>query len=208
MSLEIFVNTGLSDQEYNTSGSEFTEFSVGNDALIFTAGSNVVKDGEPVPSQSDLIQAGVILSGAEQIVPLYLLQDISANELKEIHLMGNQDKRYIVAFNFLSATASEPVFELWDDSDLDTIDGVTLGAGTPSSSWWRGITTTDGLPGSNWTGSRLAGSGSGFFLELNDGNGPLSGADTLYCQLKIVIPASATVGGSAVPVFVVKYTSN
>jgi len=208
MALIIYANTGTSDQELGTSGAEFTEFSVGNDTLIFSAGSNVVKDGEPIPSQSDLIQAGVILSGAEQIVPLYLLADLSDDELKEIHNMGNQDKRYVMAFDFDAATASEPVLELWDDSDLDTIDGVTLGAGVPSSSWWRGITTTDGLPGSNWVGSRLAGSGSGYFLELNDGNGPLSGADTLYCQLKIVIPASAVNGGSAVPVFAVKYTSN
>lgn len=208
MALQIYCNTGLSDQELNTSGAEFTEFSVGNDTLIFTAGSNIVKDGEPIPSQSDLIQAGVILTGVEQIVDLYLLADLSADELKEIHNMGNQDKRYVMAFDFDAATASEPVFELWDDSGLDTIDGVTLGAGTPSSSWWRGITTTDGLPGSDWTGSRLAGSGSGFFLELNDGNGPLSGADTLYCQLKIIIPASIAVGGSAVPVLVVKHTSN
>lgn len=208
MALTIYANTGTSDQELNTSGAEFTEFSVGNDVLIFTAGSNIVKDGEPIPSQSELIQAGVILTGAEQIVALYLLQDLSADELKEIHNMGNQDKRYVMAFDFDAATASEPVLELWDDSDLDTIDGITLGDGTASSSWWRGITTTDASPGSNWTGSRLAGSGSGFFLELNDGNGPLSGADTLYCQLKIVIPSTATVGGSAVPVFAVKYTSN
>lgn len=208
MALTIHCNTGLSDQEFGTSGAEFTEFSLGNDVLIFTAGSNVVKDGEPIPSQSDLIQAGVILSGSEQIVPLYLLQDLSANELKEIHLMGNQDTRYVMAFDFDAATASEPVLELWDDSDLDTIDGVTLGAGTPSSSWWRGITTTDASAGSNWTGSRLAGSGSGFFLELNNGNGPLTVADTLYCQLKIVIPASVTVGGSANPIFAVKFTSN
>jgi len=208
MALTIYANTGLTDQEYDTSGAEFTEFSIGNDSLIFTAGSNVVKDGEPVPSQADLIQAGVILSGAEQTVALYLLQDISADELKEIHLMGNQDKRYVLAFVFDASTASEPVFELWDNSSLNSITGITLGSGTPSSSWWRGITTTDALPGSNWTGSRLAGSGSGYFLSLNDGNGALSGADVLYCQLKIVVPASATSGGSANNTFVVKYTSN
>ena len=134
MALEIFINTGSTDQEYDTSGAEFSEYSVGNDALIFTAGSNIVKDGEPIPSQSELVQAGVILTGAEQIVDLYLLQDLSADELKDIHLMGNQNKRYVMAFVFDAATASEPDLELWDDSDLDTIAGVTLGAGTPSSS--------------------------------------------------------------------------
>jgi len=208
MALTIYANTGTQDSELGTTGTEFTEISPANDDLIFTAGSNVVKDGEPIPSQSDLIQAGVILSGLEQTVALYLLADVSANELKEIFNMGNENKRYVMAFDFDGATASEPVLELWDDSDLDSIDGTTLGAGVPSSSWWRGITTTSGLPGVNWVGSRLAGSGSGYFLQLNDGNGALSGADTLYCQLKIVIPASATVGGSATPVFAVKYTSN
>jgi len=208
MALTVYVNTGTSDQELGTSGAEFTEFSEGNDTLIFSAGSNVVKDGEPIPSQSDLIQAGVILTGSEQIVPKYFLADASDNELKEIHNMGNQDKQYVMAFDFDAATASEPVLELWDDSDLDSIDDVTLGGGVPSSSWWRGVVTTSSSPGDNWTGQRLAGSGSGYFLELNDGNGALSGADTLYCQLKIVIPASATTGGSAVPVFAVKFTSN
>ena len=78
----------------------------------------------------------------------------------------------------------------------------------PSSSWWRGVVTTSSSPGNNWTGQKLAGSSSGYFLQLNDGNGALSGADTLYCNLKIIIPASATAGGSANPVFVVKWTSN
>lgn len=208
MGLSVYLNTGTQDTELGTSGVEFTEFSEGNDKLIFSAGSNVVADGEGIPSQSDLIQAGVELSGAEQIVSKYFLEDISAVELKEIDNMGNQDKRYVMAFDFDATTASEPVLELWDDSDLDSITDTTLGAGVASSSWWRGVVTTDGTPGNNWTGTRLAGSGSGYYLQLNDGNGALSGADTLYCNLKIVIPASATSGGSASPVFVVKWTSN
>jgi len=208
MALTVYLNTGSQDTELGTSGVEFTEFSEGNDKLIFSAGSDVVADGEAIPSQSELIQAGVVLSGAEQIVSKYFLEDTSANQLKEIHNMGNQDKRYVMAFDFDSATASEPVLEIWDDSDLDSITATTLGAGVPSSSWWRGIVTTSDTPGNNWVGQKLAGSSSGYFLQLNDGNGALSGADTLYCNLKIVIPASATTGGSANPVIVVKWTSN
>ena len=49
MALTVHLNVGTSDQEYNTSGADFIEYSVGNDALIFSAGSNVVKDGEPIP---------------------------------------------------------------------------------------------------------------------------------------------------------------
>lgn len=210
MSLQIFVNTGLTDQEYNTSGAEFTEFSEGNDQLIFTAGSDVVKDGEPIPSQSELIQAGVILTGAEITVDKYLLSDLSANELKEIFNMGNQNKRYVLAFVFNAATASEPTFEVWDDSNLNTVLSIILGGGSPSASMIRGVTTTDGAPGADWapTGTKMAGSSSGNFLYLNNQNGALSGADTLYANLAIIVPASQTTGFSANPVFVAKWLSN
>jgi len=36
-------------------------------------------------------------------------------------------------------------------------DNISLGEGTPSNSWFRGIVTTDALPGEDWVGSRLAG---------------------------------------------------
>jgi len=208
MALAIYANTSTQDTELGSSGAEFTEISPTNDTLIFSAGSDVVKDGEPIPTQAQLISAGVVITGAELIVPKYFLQDISESELKEIFNMGNQDKRYVLAFDFDGATASEPVLEVWDDTDMDSIDEVTLGEGSASLSWWRGITTTDGLPGSNWTGSRLAGSGSGYFLFLNNENGALAGADTLYCQLKIIIPSTASAGGSANPIIAVKWTSN
>ena len=208
MSLIVAVNTGTADLEYGVSGAEWIDVSPANDTLIFSAGSDTVKDGEPIPSQNQLIQAGVVLSGAEQIVPKYFLADVSANLLREIHLAGNQDKRYVFACVFDSATASEPVLEVWDDSNLNSVDIPELGAGTPSSSWYRGIVTTDSSAGTDWTGSRLAGSSDGNFLWLNNQNGALSGADNLYFQFMIVIPATATSGSSAVPVFVVKYLSN
>lgn len=208
MGLTIYANTGTQDSELGASGVEFTEISPTNDELIFSAGSDVVKDGEPIPTQAQLISAGVVLTGAEQVVPEYFLQDVSEVELKEIFNMGNQNKRYVLAFDFDASTASEPVLEIWDDTDMDSIDDTTLGAGTASLSWWRGITTTDALPGADWVGSRLAGSSSGNFLFLNNENGALTGADTLYCQLKIVIPATASAGGSANPIIAIKWTSN
>lgn len=208
MALLIYANTGTQDTELGSTGAEFTEISPTNDTLIFSAGSNVVKDGESIPTQAQLISAGVVITGAELVVPKYFLQDISETELKEIFNMGNQDKQYVLAFNFDGATASEPVLEIWDDTDMDSINDVTLGEGTASLSWWRGITTTNSTPGTNWVGSRLAGSGSGYFLFLNDETGALSGADTLYCQLKIIVPATASAGGSANPIIAVKWTSN
>lgn len=206
--LVIAVNHDTQDLEYGTSGVEWVDMSIANDVIYFTAGNDVVKDGEPIPSSFELTQAGVILTGAEIIVDEYLLADADANELKEIFNMGNQNKRYVMAFSFDGATASEPVLEIWDDSDLDSIDLTPLGGGVASSSWYRGITTTDGSPGADWTGTRLAGSSSGHFLWLNNQNGALSGADVLYCNLKLIVPASASGGGTVNPVIVVKYTTN
>jgi hypothetical protein len=90
---------------------------------------------------------------------------------------------------------------------MDTIDLTCLGAGTASSSWFHGITTTDALPGALWTGSRLAGSSDGHFLWLNNEAGALTEAKTLYCNLYMEIPSTQTNGGHEEPIMVVKYAS-
>jgi len=218
MSLSIYINNDTQDQPLNTSGVNWIQLSPANDYLIFSSGSDTVKDGEAIPSSDDLTQAGVVITTSKVIVPLYLLADVGSNELKEIHLAGDEENnglnRYVFAFDFDVATASEPVLEVWDDEDMDSTDNYSLGEGTPSSSWIYGITTTDGAPAAGWTGdtpsvgSRLAGSSAGHFLYLNNENGALSGAKTLYAQLKIVVPANFANAGSNQPVFVVKYTSN
>lgn len=207
-SLTIAVNTSASNSVFDGSGAVWSLIAPASDYLVFSAGSDTVDDGETIPTQSQLNQAGVILTGVQQIVDRYFLADVSANELKEIFLMGNTTNRYVMAFDFNGSTASEPVLELWDDSNLNTTDSTTLGAGTASNSWWRGITTTNSAPSTDWTGSTLAGSSDGHYLLLNDNAGALTGADTLYCNLKIVIPASATTGINTTPKFVVKYASN
>jgi len=206
MTFKFLVNNDTVDSPYGTSGIDWTEVSAGNDKLIFTAGSTVVADGQGIPSETDLNQAGIILTGSQIIVSKYLLEDISDSLLKEIHNMGNQNKRYVLAFDFDDETASEPVLEVWDDLNLNTIISQALGSGVPSSSWYVGVVTTDGMPGTNWIGTTLSGSSNGHFLWLNNENGALTGAKTLYANLKIVIPASAT-SGAFTPVMVVKYAS-
>lgn len=209
--LTIAINTDTTDSEYGTSGIDWTVLDLTNDALIFTAGSDIVKDGEALPSQDDLNRAGIDISGGVDItVSQYLVSDFDANELKEAHLMGNQDNRYVMAFVFDGPTTSEPVLEVWDNLSLNTVDSVSLGAGTPANSWFKGVVTTSSSPGTNWTGTPLAGSSVGNFLFLNDGNGnsPLSVADTLYCNIKVVIPSTATSSGAETPVFACKYTTN
>jgi len=205
MGLIIYANTGTSDLELNASGSEWTMIDPDNDRIIFSAGSDSIDDGEASPSDIQLNQAGVLLTGLEQTISKYFLDDDSASILKQIHNMGAGNYRYVWAFDFDQATNSEPVLEIWDDDNFSTIDNICLGEGTPSSSWFRGIVTTDALPGIAWTGSRIAGSSDGHFLWLNDENGPLAVAGTLYCQMKVVIPASVVEAGAEAPVLVVKY---
>ena len=154
--LNIYVNTGTQDSALGTSGAEFTEIDVDNDTIIISGGSDTVKDGEPIPSDTQLNQAGLLLvtPRVEQTYDKYFLEDFDANLLKQIHNMGAGNYRYVMAFDFDDETVSEPVLELWDDSDLDSIDSIPLGAGVASSSWVRGKTTTDALPGASWVGSR------------------------------------------------------
>ncbi len=210
MALQVYVNVDTQDETLGTSGVDWVEFSEGNDQLIFTAGNTEVEDGADTPTQSELISAGSILTGSQIILDNYLLEDATANLLKSIDNMGNVDKQYVIAFDFDDVTASEPVFEVYDDTNLNSADGTMLGAGTPSSSFIRGITTTSSSPGDDWiTGAtRMAGSSDGNFLYLNDQNGFLTEATTLYCNLCIVIPASITSGFSANPVFVCKWLEN
>ena len=215
--LVIHANTSNQDFPLGTSGIEFTEIDLVNDTLIISGGSTQVADGQPLPSQNDLLQAGIVITtpSTEIIYDKYLLADFTSNELKELFLMGDLDSQYVLAFDFDGATASEPVLEIWDDINLSTADSIILGgtgvsdSGIATSSFIRGITTTSsssGAPG--WVGKRLAGSSDGHFLFLNDGLGPLTTATTLYCNLKVIHPASQTVGYSNTPVMAIKYTSN
>jgi len=206
--LKIYVNNDTQDLPLGTSGVVFTEVSPGNDSLIFSAGSDTVFDGAGIPSSFQLSCAGVFLIGVATFIAHYFLLDITAKKLKEVHLMGQQDKRYVVALDFDGATTSEPVLEVWDNSNMLTVLATPLGAGTPSNSWLHGITTTDAPgPGPDWTGSTLAGSSAGHFLWLNNGHGALDGADTLYCNLYMQVSASQVRGGVESPILVCKYTT-
>lgn len=207
-SLQIAVNISSNNTPYTASGAAWIDIDTAADYFIFSAGSDTISDGQTLPTQSQLNQAGVVLNGSQQVVSKYFLADASENRLWDIDLMGNTTSRYVLAFIFSGATATEPVLELWDDSDLNTVNNESLGSGTPSNSWWKGIVTTTSTPSSNWTGVSLAGSSNSHYLSLNDGNGALAGADELYCNIKIVIPASASTGLNELPVFAVKYASN
>jgi hypothetical protein len=205
--MDIYVNTNTVDSPLGVG--EFVLMDTDVDKLILlTNGSVSVADGQPIPSTTQLNQAGLVLTGVEQTCSHYFLVDDSANLLKQIDNMGAGNKRYVIAFDFTeSETASEPVLEVWDNISLNTVNSVCLGLGTPSSSWIAGVCTTDASPGVGWSGSRLAGDTSGHFLNLNSGNGALVAPKTLYAQLKVVVPATEVNGGNEQPVMIVKYTT-
>lgn len=208
ISLKIYANCDTQDLPVGTTGVDWVEVNKSTDTFIFSNGSDVVKDGEPIPGSSYLNAAGIILSGVEQVVPHYFLADFSDNLLKEIHNAGNQNKRYVFCFSFDGATASEPVLEMWDNTSLNTTNIYSLGAGTSSNSWFRGIVTTTVAPRNNWLGYKLAGSVDTHFLWLNNQLGALTAAKNLYCNFKVVVPASFPNAAAEAPIMVVKYTGN
>jgi len=205
--LTVHVNCDTDDQPLGTSGIDWQEMSIANDKLLFSAGSIIVADGETIPSDSAKNQAGTLISATEDVeVNRCFLEDVSSGILREIHNFA-ENKRYVFAFSFDGETTSEPILELWDDEDLDSIELYSLGNGVADDSWWKGIVTTDGLPGDDWAGYPLAGSENNHFLWLNNENGALLSAKVLYCNLKIIIPAGTTQSGLEQPIISIKYTS-
>ena len=205
--LKIYTNCDTQDQPIGTGGVDWVEINLIYDQLIFSQGSDIVKDGEPIPTAQQLTEAAPIITTSDVEVLKFFLADENENELKEIHNAGNQNKRYVFGFEFDGATASEPVLEVWDDSTVDSILDYCLGSGVAINSFIRGIETTSALPGSG-TWNRLAGSADGHFLWLNAQAGALTVAKKLYCQLRITIPASFANAAVENPVFCVRYTTN
>ena len=204
--MDIYLNCDTVDSPLGTSGIDWILMdSDVDELLLLTNGSLSVADGQPLPSTAQKNNAGLVVTGLEQTCTKYFLGDVSGNILKLIHNMGAGNKRYVIAFDFDAETVSEPVLEVWDDINMDSVDSPVLGGGTPTSSWLLGITTTDALPGVPWIGKRLAGDTSNNYLLLNNGNGALTGAKTLYAQLKTVMPSSEISSGYSNPILVVKY---
>ena len=188
------VNYVDSDIAYGTTPANYIDVDLTNDYLIWTKGDTVVKDlmtAEPTAAQLN--------AAAELIDPLLavtvskcLLMDYSHNisGAYYTHLVKgmSENKRYVYAFRFDAATATEPQLEAWDTSAHSTAVLNALGAGTALDSMVKGVCTTVSLPGANWVGAPLAGASN--VLLLNAGSGAIAVATVLYANLKIVIPAA------------------
>ena len=208
MALKIHTNCDTQDLARGTSGVDWVEMNLTNDKLIFSAGSATVVDGAAIPTPQELNSAALLITTVDVECPHFFLADASEAIIDEIHNAGTGNKRYVFCAEFDAATASEPVLEIWDDTDLDSITDYCLGSGVANDSFFRGICTTAALPGVGWTGSRLAGSSTNHFLWLNAGLGALSAAKDLYWQMRITVPASFANAASEAPVITIKWTTN
>ena len=173
---------------------DYLQLDLRNDYLIWTAGSSVVGDGMThQPTQTELTNASPIIDPLNPVtVPLCLLMDYSHyNGIYTRQVMGmGGNYAYVFAFKFDNVTVTEPQLEAWDDATLTTTNNNVLGAGTPANSMVKAICTTGGLPGANWVGTAIAGNGATRVVPLNSGLGALNYGETLYANIKIVIPAN------------------
>jgi hypothetical protein len=205
MAFKVYINVGTEDLAFGETGAEYVEMNLTADRLIFSAGSDVVKDTFPIPTPQQLNSAGILIGTADVEVPHLFLADAGEfGSLKEIHLAGNNENRFVFCVAFDAGTNSEPILELWDNLDLNSIDLYSLGSGVANKSFFRGKRTTDGLPGTPT--DRLAGSSETHFLWLKNGKGlGLTGAEDLYFNLRITVPPTATAAGE-IPIIAIKYT--
>jgi hypothetical protein len=202
------VNKSNTDSSYVALPSEYVDVAT-DDLLIASAGSDEVADGEAIPDVTQLNRAATLLDTINVVeVDKYFLGDSSVGILREIFMAGRQNKRYVFCCSFDGATASEPILEVWDNEDMDSANLICLGNGVPALSWYKAICTTDGLPGSEWLGTHMAGSGEFNSIQLNAGNGALVTAKDLYFNFCILIPAGIITPAGENPILVITYTTN
>ena len=213
--LTVLCNYVDSSVSYETTPADYIAMDLTNDYLIWTEGDATVKDlmtAEPTPTELNAA-ATKIDPDATKTVDKCLLLDYSHNigGAYYTHLVKgmSENKRYVFAFSFDGATASEPQIEVWDDSNHNTTAKHVLGNGTPANSFVKAVCTTASLPGASWAGYALAGAN---ILQLNNGSGALSAlgsgetSQELYANIKIVIPAAYSTPAVETFVLTVRYT--
>jgi len=206
------------DVNYETTPADYIALDLTNDYLIWTEGDATVKDLMTAePSSGELnAAASQIDPSADKTVDKCLVMDYShdwggAYYTHKVIGMG-ENKRYVFAFSFDGATASEPQLEAWDDSGHDSTDNHCLGNGTPADSMVKAVCTTASLPGASWAGTAIAGSGAGRYIQLNNGNGALGAlgsgetSQELYANIKIVIPTAYATPAIETFVLTTRYT--
>jgi hypothetical protein len=202
-SLIVSVNIASGDLPISTPAS-YIAMDLGNDYLIWTKGSDYIKDNGGQVTTALLNAAAEIINPSSPVtVSKCLLYDYShANTYYQRLVVGmGLDNLHVFAFTFDGPTATEPQLEAWDTSAHTTILNHCLGHGTALSSMLNGrCTKTIG------TGAWLPIAGASNVILLNEGAGALLGAGTLYANLKIVILAAYSTPAAETFVSCVRYT--
>jgi len=208
MATNLLVKANTTTNDTTDSGN-FVTVDLTNDKFIWSDGSTAVADGQNTPTEAELNEAAPLVPASTPYeVPYLFLLDFSATgmELKLMDLAGSGNHRYVIRFEFDAGTATEPTLEAWDDNGHDSNDLECLGAGTGADSYIRVVRTTDGAPGSGWSGTPISGASNKSLM--NGGAGALgSGSHTIYYNIKVVIPVGATPAAET-PVLTVRYTWN
>jgi len=189
--LQIYANLVDADVSYETTPADYILLDLSNDYLIWSEDLEDLMTHEP--TSDELNEHAIILTDEERIVPELLVMDKSHDWGGEYytHLVKGmgENAQYVLCFSFDGATATEPQLEAWDDADHDSFAKDVLGLSVEGDSWVRAVCTTTAPAGTAWEGTAIAGSGATRVVKLNDGAGALSGAGSLYSNIKIVCPA-------------------
>lgn len=210
--LKLYVNSTNTEQDILTLGTGddlWIEIDLALDKLIWSEGSAAVIDDADEPTSDELNEAAMLIeAGSDNPANYCFLYDASQLKLKLIdNAAGNGlDKQYAFGFEFDGATASEPTLEAWDTNAHATNNLHCLGNGTGANSFFKAVATKTASPGVDWAGTPISGASNK--LNLNEGSGALGGADRLYANIKVVVPAAYGTAAAETPVLTVRYTWN
>ncbi len=205
--LSVRTNYVDADVNYVTTPADYITLDLTNDYLIWSKSLDDLMTHEPTASElnenAEIIDPLVVVTITKCLLMDYSHDVGGAYYTHLVKGMG-ENKRYVFAFSFDGATATEPQLEAWDSSSHTTSNKHVLGFGIPANSMVKAICTTLALPGVGWAGTAIAGASN--VVLLNAGAGALSGASDLYANIKIVIPAAYSTPAAETFVLCVRYT--
>ena len=162
--ITLLYNSTANDQIYefssggNSDGTFYPVIAVsgsatGSGTVVFTGGGiDDVFDGASFGSRSATIRPE---SGSTVVPKTFIEQEV----LHQAPLAGPLDRRFVFAVHVDGTTTSELYLEAWDDTNHVTCNSTVL-SGTSYNgnvSMIRAITTTNGYPGTTWSGTPLRG---------------------------------------------------
>lgn len=199
------ANSGNAAGGAGASSSNWVLIDRTNDVLMFLDDQQT--DGD---SNTGTIYPVIVPGSGNLEAPKTFINDDSEDVLDQVNLAGTTDgeqnggnTRYVFAIYFDGITSTIPYLECWDDSDHENYNSDFLGAGIANNSTIRGITTTNGAPGSTtWSGTALAGDVNRLSLDT----GVIASAKNVYFNLKMLIPSTLAAQTDTDVVMSLRYT--